>query len=161
MMEPRTKKKVLATTICLSSVATLALGLWVIHGLVHKPLSTESSITINGATKKTLNVSIEDIYPGDEKTYTVNVLGREAYAYSLSLDFTEKGGSLSKWLTLYLKAGDYEGEMSLKDAFSLDAPISLGKNVTKITMTYKMGEETGDAAQGQSVDFDVLLSAEK
>ncbi len=162
-MNPKNKKSLFLASICTISALTLIGSLVFIKALTGKPISNETTLNVNNITSKTLRVSIEELAPGFEEDYVINLSGKELDTLSISLSFVNKDekGKLSDYLTVSISGGDYKDSMPLKTAFSLNEPISLGKGVSKISLSYLLSDQIGNEAQNTYADFNVKIKAER
>lgn len=122
-------------------------------------------ITIKEDVVKNLAVKIDDIAPGSENNYVINIESNDISVFNISLTFYngDNPGNLSDYLSLSLKANDLNIEKPLKSILEDKETIDLGRNVKEISLTYKMPIDVGNEAQNSYANFyiDLIAKANK
>lgn len=123
-------------------------------------VESDALIEIESDTVKTLKAELTGFYPGSVQEYTIaltNVLSDD-YEVTLSFRDEDESATLKHFLNVTISAQDVRIEKSLDELFSGGA-VSLGSNVSEITITYAMPEAVGNEAQGATADFCIDFSA--
>lgn len=128
--------------------------------LLNAKAASDATITIDKEGSTSLSVSLNDMAPGKEFSYSIAIKGSLAKYCAISLRF-EPGidlGTLSESLTLTIDSGSvYE---SLAFSKALSRSFNLGKGTRKIKLSYLMDEEAGNEFQGAYANFNAVITAE-
>lgn len=139
-------------------IIIIAVILWSVS-CVGGGLKTNTYITINGETSKTLKAEIGGFYPGKTEKYTITVSGNAASSYYLALRFRDDvKGDLEKYITVEIATKEKKVEKTLQELLKGDE-VMLGQNANEIEISYVMPEDVGNEAQGTSAVFYIDLTA--
>ncbi len=163
-------KSKLSIFLALLIVAALGIGGYYLlknwkNGNLFGKNKTEVVVELDGQTQKELSVSLTDFYPGcEDKTYTIVLKAKEAGEYSVSLTFAKTG---DVGLAPYVDVELYGQEKTLAEGklseflngkkTSIKTTLAAGET-QEIKVTYGMGLEIGDEAQGQIADFKIVVT---
>ena len=141
--------------ITLTSALTITGVLLYVHFKKNTKLPNVTTVTINEETTKNLKVDLDDIAPGSESTYTINIESKYFSDFIFSVTFYEKDdpGELSNYLSLTLNANEFTVTKSFKEVLENKETFSLGNNIKKISLTYTMDESVGNEAQDTYANF--------
>lgn len=153
-------KKSLNLVLILVCVALAFTGI-VIRTVLQKQDALEENtvIDISGDTKKALKADLAGFYPGSKQEYRIALRGESEGSYAVTLAFRgeSKSASLENYLTVTITANDVTIEKRLQELLEGET-LELGRNVSDITITYAMPENTGNEVQGTTADFIIDLT---
>lgn len=117
-------------------------------------VDSDAVIEIDGETFRSLSVELTGFYPGSEQKYTIELTSESSDAYEVTLSFRDddENATLKNYLNVTISAQDVKIEKSLNELLG-GGEVSLGTNVSEITIAYSMPEDTGNEAQGATADF--------
>lgn len=115
--------------------------------------SKQTTVIINGETKKTLNVELKDLYPGSQKEYEI-VLQTAREDYQTTLRFRSKSDSeIKEYIEVKVIAGESTIEKNLSELLESEEDILIGQSQERIKLIYGMKEEAGNETQGKDITF--------
>ena len=115
--------------------------------------SKQTTVIINGETKKTLNVELKDLYPGGQKEYEI-VLQTAREDYQTTLRFRSKSDSeIKEYIEVKVIAGESTIEKNLSELLESEEDILIGQSQERIKLIYGMKEEAGNETQGKDITF--------
>lgn len=124
-------------------------------------LKEDITIVINGKTSKTLKAEIGNLYPGKSSEYVISLSGKAAQEYDITLKFhNDNGGVLKDYVSVEIKTENVTVNKTLRELLNGES-VSLGNNISKITICYTMSENAGNETQGGDIVFFIDLHAEK
>ena len=124
-------------------------------------LKEDITIVINGETSKTLKAEIGNLYPGKSSEYVISLSGKAAQEYDITLKFhNDNGGVLKDYVSVEIKTENVTVNKTLRELLNGES-VSLGNNISKITICYTMSENAGNETQGGDIVFFIDLHAEK
>ena len=122
-------------------------------------LNESTTIIIDGETNKTLKADIGNLYPGKSSEYVINLSGDTANEYAITLKFhNDNGGVLKDYVSVEIKTENVTISKTLSQLLDGEL-ISLGDNVTAITLCYTMSADAGNETQGSDIVFFIDLNA--
>ncbi len=126
-------------------------------------LERNTSLTINENETKSLKVELNDIYPGSENKYVINVYTKYETGLNISLKFdgSENKGDLANYLTVICESENVTVNKSLSEVLSNDESFDMGKDVKHINLTYLMSTSIGNEAQNSFADFYIEVNAKR
>ena len=141
---------------------TSALSLIGVLLFIHFQKSTapnQITVTINEETTKNLKIDLENIVPGSETSYTINIDSKYFNDFDFSISFYEKDdpGELSNYLSLSISANEFKINKSFKEILNKNETFDLGSNVKQISLVYIMDENIGNEAQNAYANFYIDL----
>ena len=141
---------------------TSALSLIGVLLFIHFQKSTapnQITVTINEETTKNLKIDLENIVPGSETSYTINIDSKYFNDFDFSISFYEKDdpGELSNYLSLSISANEFKINKSFKEILNKNETFDLGSNVKQISLVYIMDENVGNEAQNAYANFYIDL----
>ena len=141
---------------------TSALSLIGVLLFIHFQKSTapnQITVTINEETTKNLKIDLENIVPGSETSYTINIDSKYFNDFDFSISFYEKDdpGELSNYLSLSISANEFKINKSFKEILNKNETFDLGSNVKQISLIYIMDENVGNEAQNAYANFYIDL----
>ncbi len=153
-------------------IATFVLGLvgimsWVIWYVGQEEYVAAEYIKINGEMQTELDVSIPELYPGSQSSYTLQLKAEEEGEFTVSLQFQSEGNvALAKYVDVEVRCGEKsaaKGKLSSYiDGAEITLPDTLSEQATmQLEIIYSMAQDVGDEAQGATADFKILLSARR
>ena len=115
--------------------------------------SKQTTVIVNGETKKTFNVELEDLYPGSQKEYEI-VLQTAREDYQTTLRFRSKSDSeIKEYIEVKVIAGENTIEKNLSELLESEEDILIEQSQEKIKLIYGMKEEAGNETQGKDISF--------
>ena len=126
-------------------------------------LESQTTLTIKGETKKTLDVTLYDINPGTKKSYTINLEKENMSSYNVSLSFfkNESVGNLDRFLDISISANQFSIHEPLKDVLDNKKSYDLGKGVESILVAFSMPSDIGNEAQKIKTIFQMELEVKR
>ena len=126
----------------------------------NKKLAEETTVTLQSGKSESLSGELEGFYPTRKETYEVKVSADDC---SVSLEFANSDDGMLKDfinVTVKTKNGDVVASGLLADVLRR-GEIRLGENIGGIIVEYEMPIDVGNEAQGKTVSFDIILSAQR
>lgn len=152
----------------IAAVVLLLVGVVIIAVELSTPTEEYfKDITLTGKDTQVekLEVTIDKLVPGGSKEYTINLKGKSATDYNLSLEFS---GGASNVLTDYITVTvEYGGEkypaqpQTLSKLLAGEKISFKGKSASEIKIIYSMSEQAGNNTQNTTADFTITFVASK
>lgn len=122
-------------------------------------LNANTTIVIDGETKKTLRADIGNLYPGKSSEYVINLSGDMADEYVVTLQFyNDNGGALKDYVSVEIRTENVTIIKTLSELLNGEL-VSLGTNAATITICYTMSADAGNETQGSDIVFFIDLNA--
>lgn len=110
-----------------------------------------------------MDVTLYDINPGTEKSYTINLEKENMSSYNVSLSFfkNESVGNLDRFLDISISANQFSIHEPLKDVLDNKKSYDLGKGVESILVAFSMPSDIGNEAQKIKTIFQMELEVKR
>lgn len=126
-------------------------------------LESNTTVTINENETTTLKVDLNDIYPGKEAAYTINIYTKVDNGLNISLTFDDEinKGDLQKYLDINFSSEFVSISKPLDDVLSNKEKFDMGQDIKHISIVYSMPLTIGNEAQNSFADFYINLNAKR
>ena len=120
-----------------------------------------TTVSVKDQTVTSLQVNLSDLSPASEENYVISLESQDLSSLNIYLKFypDENPGNLSDFLSLDISANDVSVTKSLSEVLQNKETFALGRDVTEISLTYKMDKAVGNEAQNTFANFYIDLMA--
>lgn len=104
------------------------------------PLESNTTVTIKENETTTLKVDLNNIYPGSEATYQINLYANVYNGLNVSVSFNDEinKGDLQKYLDIKFTSELVSISKPLSDVLSSKESFDMGQDIKYISIVYSM-----------------------
>lgn len=142
----------IASLLCFGVALT---GVIIYTNLSNYKLEDHTTIKFDEDTNKTYNVKLEDLFPGGSHTYEI-ILDSESSDYYVELSFSNfTTSTLTDYLSVDINYNDNTLSKTFSNLVTSNETLSLGNNIQKIDLTYRLSLDAPNETQGANIDFNL------